>query len=108
MSTKNPYEIVKEAKKVSSLIANARRLMAENKNVDLSNMEHKISILCQKVKKTDLKQKKHIQGILSVIIEDLNLLNEETTLLYKKSGGSLLEDNIKRAIDAYGPDDKES
>ena len=109
MNITTPDEIIKEAEKVSSLIAIARRLMAENKSVDLSKMEHKIGILCKKAEKTDLRQKNHIQGILIAIVEELNRLNDETTSLYKKSGGSFsLEDNTKRAIDAYGLDDKES
>lgn len=108
MSTITPDEIIKEAEKVTSLITTARCLIAKNKNVDLSKMEHKISILCKKAEKTDLKQRDHIQGILIAIVEDLNRLNNETTSLYKKSGGSLFADNAKRAMDAYGSDDKES
>ena len=108
MSTTTPDEIIKEAEKVSSLIATARRLMAENKSVDLSKMEQKIGILCEKAEEIDLRQKDHIQDILIAIVEDLNRLNDEITSLYKKSGGSFPEDNTKRAMDAYGIDDKGS
>ena len=100
--------IIKEAEKVSSLIASARSLMAENKSVDLSKLEHKISVLCKKAETTDLRQTDDIQGILIVIVEDLNSLNDEITSLYKKSEGSSPKDNTKRAIDAYSLDDKES
>ena len=46
-------EIMKEAEQISSLITTARRLMAENKSVDLSKLEYKISILCKKAEKTN-------------------------------------------------------
>ena len=108
MSATTPDEIMKEAEKVSSLIATARRLMADNKSVDLSNLEHKISALCKKSETTDSNQAADVQGILVAIVEDLNCLDDEVTALYKKAGGPSLEDNTKRAMDAYGPDDKES
>ena len=108
MSATTPDEIMKEAEKVSSLIATARRLMADNKNVDLSNLEHKISALCKKAKTTDLSHAADVQGVLIAIVEELNRLDDEITALYKKERGSSLEDNTKRALDAYGPDDKES
>jgi hypothetical protein len=108
MNALTPDEIIKEAEKVSSLIATARRLMAENKSVDLSKLEHKISVLCKKAEITDLRQTDDIQGILIAVVEDLTRLDDEITSLYKKSGGSSLEDNTKRAINAYGLDDKES
>ena len=40
MSATTPDEIMQEAEKISSLITTARRLMADNKCVDLSNLEH--------------------------------------------------------------------
>jgi hypothetical protein len=103
-----PDQIIQEAEKVASLIATARRLMAENKSVDLFNLEHKISVLCKKAEIIDLGKTDDIRDILISIVKDLNRLDDETTSLYKKSGGSFLEDNTKRAIDAYGLDDKES
>ena len=108
MSATTPDEIMKEAEKVSSLIATARRLMADNKSVDLSKLEHKISALCKKAETTDLSLAADVQGVLITIVEDLNRLDDEVTVLYEKAGGPALVDNTKRAIDAYGPDDKES
>jgi hypothetical protein len=108
MSTTTPDEIMQEAEKISSLITTARRLMADNKSVDLSNLEHKISSLCKKAETTNLSHAANVQGILIAIVEELNHLDDEITALYKKESGSSLEDNTKRALDAYGPDDKES
>jgi hypothetical protein len=108
MSATTPDEIMKEAQKISSLIATARRLMADNNSVDLSNLEHKISALCKKAEIADLSQATDVQGVLIAIVEDLNRLDDEVTALYEKAGGPSLEDNTKRAMDAYGPDDKES
>jgi hypothetical protein len=108
MNASIPDEIRKEAEKVSSLIATARRLMGENKSIDLSKLEHKVSVLCKKAETTDLGQKDDIQGILISIVKDLNSLNDEITSLYKKAERSSIKDNTKRAIDAYGLDDKES
>ena len=108
MSDTTPDEIMEEAEKVSSLIATARRLMADNKSVDLSNLEVKISALCQKAEMTDLSQAADVKGVLMAIVEDLNTLDNEIAALFAKAGGSTLEDNSKRAMDAYGPDDKES
>tara|TARA_B100001094_G_C17727695_1_gene575045 strand:+ start:322 stop:648 length:327 start_codon:yes stop_codon:yes gene_type:complete len=108
MSAKTKDVIIKEAEKISSLIATARRLMAENKSVDLSKLEHKISNICKKARTTDLKQSEEIQGVLVAIVEDLNRLDDKITSLYKKTEYSSLKGNTKRAIDAYGLDDKES
>ncbi len=108
MSAKIRVEIITEAEKISSLIATARRLMSENKSVDLSKLEHKISALCKRARKTNSKQSKEVQDVLIGIVKDLNRLDDEITHLYKKSGNSCLEDNTKRAMDAYGLDDKES
>ena len=108
MSDTTPDEIMEEAEKVSSLIATARRLMADNKSVDLSSLEHKIIALCKKAETTDLSQPTGVQGVLIAIVEDLNRLDDEVTALCEKAGGPSLEDNTKRAMDAYGPDDKES
>ena len=63
MNASIPDEIRKEAEKVSSLIATARRLMGENKSIDLSKLEHKVSVLCKKAETTDLGQKDDIQGL---------------------------------------------
>ena len=108
MSATTPDEIMQEAEKISSLITTARRLMTDNKSVDLSNLEHKISGLCKKAETTNLSHAANVQGILIAIVEELNHLDDETTALYKRESGSSLEDNTKRALDAYGPDDKES
>jgi hypothetical protein len=109
MSTTIPDEIMKEATKVSSLIATFQGLMADNKRVDLSNLEHKISALCKTAETTDLSQSNDVRNVLIASVEDLARLNDEVTVLYEKAGGSALEeDNTKRAMDAYGPDDKES
>jgi hypothetical protein len=108
MSATTHDEIMKEAEKISSLIATTRRLMADNKSVDLSNLEHKIKALCKKSETTGSSLAADVQGVLIAIIEDLNLLDDEITTLYEKAGGFSIEDNTKRAMDAYGPDDKES
>jgi len=108
MSATTPDEIMEEAEKVSSLIATARRLIADNKSVDLSNLESKISALCTKAEATDLSQAEDVQEKLMAIVEGLNTLDNEIAVLFAKAGGSTLDDNTKRAMDAYGPDDKES
>ena len=108
MNASIPDKIRKEAEKVSSLIATARRLMGENKSIDLSKLEHKISVLCKKAETTNLRQTDDIQGMLNAIVKDLNSLNDEITSLYKKAERSSIKDNTKRAINAYGLDDKES
>jgi hypothetical protein len=108
MNASIPDKIRKEAEKVSSLIATARRLMGENKSIDLSKLEHKISVLCKKAETTNLRQTDDIQGMLNAIVKDLDSLNDEITSLYKKAERSSITDNTKRAINAYGLDDKES
>ena len=60
MSAKNKGKILKEAEKITSLIATARCLMSQNKSIDLSKLEQKVSSLCKKAEITDLKQSKKI------------------------------------------------
>ena len=108
MSAKNKGKILKEAEKITSLIATARCLMSQNKSIDLSKLEQKVSSLCKKAEITDLKQSKEVQGILSTIVEDLNRLDNEITTLYNKLKQTSTEENTKRAINAYGLEENES
>lgn len=108
MSVETKVDFKKEVEKISSLIATARRLMSENKSVDLSKLEYKINSLCKKAQTVNTKQSKETQRILVNIIEDLNRLDDEITSLYNKSGYSSLRNKTKRAIEAYGSEDKES
>lgn len=108
MSQKTAHELLEEAGKVSSVIATARRLVAEGKSVDLSNLESKIAALCENAKAAELEQSSDVQDALSAILGDLNLLEDEVAAHYRETGGQALEDNIKRAIDAYGPEGEES
>lgn len=108
MSTKTVEELLDEAQKVSSVIATARRLIAEGKTVDLSNMEGKISALCENAEAAGLEDSSAITTSFSAIIQDLDLLNKEMSDLAWTTAEQSLEETANRAIDAYSRDDGES
>jgi hypothetical protein len=107
MTTKTTEELLEEAEKVSSVIATARRLIADGKTVDLSNMEGKIGSLCENAEAAQSEQTEDVQNALAAIVEDLNLLNEEMSAKMWDGAEASLEDTAKRAIDAYSQEDGE-
>ena len=108
MSAKKLEEILEETQVISSMISEARRLLAENKSFDLANLYNKISILCKKAQSVGANQKSKVHYILREIVEDLNRLDEEITAMHKKNSASITEENKKRATKAYSQDKKES
>ena len=73
MSTKTVEELLEEAEKVTSLIATARLLMADGKTVDLSNLEVKISALCENAEAAGLENSHEVEGAFTAIIQDLDV-----------------------------------
>ena len=107
MSAKKLEEILEETQEISSMISDARRLLAEEKSFDLFNLHNKISILCKKAQSVGANQKSKVHYILREIVEDLNRLDEEITATQKKTNASITQENKKRATEAYGQDKKE-
>jgi len=108
MSEPSGAEILDQAEKISSLIATARALMADGKSVDLSNLEGKISALCEIAQSAEQQQLAPVRAALSDLLEDLNRLDDEVTRNHAGAGGATLENTIKRAIDAYNLDSEEN
>lgn len=107
MSKQSAADILLQAEKISSLIATARALMGDGKNVDLSNLESKVQVLCDNAQNTELEHPKDVQAALRAIVDDLDKLDHEMTSQHQHVGGASLEDSIKRAIDAYSHDKEE-
>ena len=70
MSAKKLEEILEETQVISSMISEARRLLAEDKSIDLTNLYNKISILCKKAQSVGANQKSKVHYILREIVED--------------------------------------
>ena len=99
--------ILEQAEQVSSLIATARRLIAEGKTVDLSNLEDKIRTLCAQAEEMAQGDPAPIRNALSAISEDLDRLEEETAARHRELGGGGMADALRHAIGAYSPDGEE-
>ena len=108
MNTLSIDDILHEAEKVSSLIAAAHGLMSEGKTIDLSNLEAKIRTLCTHAETSSQEDDAApVRNALIAIAGDLDQLNVETEARFRKAGGGAIDNTIKRAIDAYGPESQE-
>lgn len=108
MSTKTVEELLEEAEKVTSVIATARLLMADGKTVDLSNLEVKISTLCENAEAAGLENSSEVEVAFTAIIQDLDTLNQEMNKLAWETAESSLDETAQRAINAYSQDSGES
>ncbi|MBL6933346.1 MAG: hypothetical protein ISR45_10390 [Rhodospirillales bacterium] len=104
MNPKTIEELLEEAQKVSSVIATARRLIADDKTVDLANLEGKVQALCEDAEASDMEGSTDVEEAFNAIVQDLNQLNEEMSAKIWTDSQEELENTAKRAIDAYKSD----
>lgn len=98
-------DMIGEADKIGSLITTARRLLDDNKMVDLSALEGRVAGLCLSVEGVPERETGPVRKALETILADLDMLAADLTRQHETvrrgdSGGDL-----KRAVRAYGRDE---
>lgn len=94
-------DIMDEVKKVSSLIDTARRLLADQKVVDLAALQGKVETLCAAIKSAPPKQRRNLEAPLGAIIEELDLLATELTEQHEKVTSQIELSVRRQATKAY-------
>ena len=97
--------LMPEIEKVTSLIAAARRLLTENKMVDLGALEGKVKELRQAIEKGAPDDLDAVKASLSALVDDLDGLETELTAQHRRLDRELGEVVRRHAADAYGKDD---
>ena len=96
--------LMSEIEKVTSLIAAARRLLAENKMVDLGALEGKVNDLRAVIKKEAPDDLDAVKASLAEVVEGLDGLEAELTAQHKRLNQELGAAVRRNAADAYGKD----
>lgn len=97
--------LMTEIEKVASLIAAARRLLAENKMVDLGALEGKVNDLRAAIEKGAPDDLDAVKVSLAEVVENLDGLEAELTAQHKRLNQELGAAVRRNARDAYGKDD---
>lgn len=96
--------LMPEIEKVTSLIAAARRLLAENKMVDLGALEGKVKELRAAIEKGSADDLDAVKASLSAVVDGLDGLEAELTARHRRLDRELGEAVRRHAADAYGTD----
>ncbi|NQV46471.1 MAG: hypothetical protein HQ504_01690 [Rhodospirillaceae bacterium] len=88
-------EILDEIDKVDSVIATARRLLAEGKMVDLSALEGKVKGLCKKIESMAPGDISVIDAAVVATRHNLDLLENELTAQNESISGDIEGDDDK-------------
>ncbi len=94
-------EILPEVDKVTSLVATARRLLAEQKMVDLSALEGKVRELCDAIRRAPPGETAAGKASLTAILEDLDRLAAELTAQNEDVSAQTVNTVRRQAMDAY-------
>ncbi len=97
--------LMPEIEKVASLIAAARRLLAENKMVDLGALEGKVNELRAAIDGAAPADLDAVKAVLSTVVAGLDELEAELTAQHKRLDRELGAAVRRNAADAYGKDD---
>jgi len=73
----SPMDVALEIDKVASVVATARRLLAEGKMVDLSALEDKVRAICEAIRMQPQDEPEHLQEAMRAAIGDLDKLAED-------------------------------
>lgn len=93
-------DLIQEAKKVASLVTAARRLLGEDKMIDLSALEGKVSALCLAIQMAPREDTRGLKPSIAAILEDLDRL--EADLAARNDDAGTDETERHRAAAAYG------
>ncbi len=100
-------DVAQEIDKVASVVATARRLLAQGKLVDLSALEEKVRCVCEAIRSRPGEQPEQLQDAMLAAISDLDRLAED---LRQRFAGILQEPEeaaAARVVAAYRkPTDK--
>ena len=99
------FAMIDEADKISSLIATARKLLEDNKMVDLKALEGRVADLCQRIEAAPTGEVAPIRNTVNTILADLDLLADELAQQNKRVQQIKTAEDLKRAAHAYGNDD---
>ncbi len=94
-----PADLMLEMDKVASVIATARRLMADGRTVDLSTLEGRIDALCARVRKTPPASRDVVIRAMKNLVCALNDL--ESAIRVRVGGGEGEGIARSRVLNAY-------
>ena len=94
-------EVLPEADKLTSLVTTARRLLAEQKMVDLSALGGKVRVLCDAARHVPPADTAAVKAALTGIVEDLDRLEAELTAQNEDVNARTVNTARRRAMDAY-------
>jgi len=98
--------IREELEKVASLIAGARRLMAEGRSVDLSALEDRVRTIAAAVQHAPGEVQAAYKEHLGVLVEIFDALESDLEGQHKALEEGLKTIKHREAHGAYGPKDK--
>ncbi|MFQ5618942.1 MAG: hypothetical protein ACE5FR_08215 [Rhodospirillales bacterium] len=101
-------EALPEADKVTSLVTTARRLLAEQKMVDLSALDGRVSALCDSIRHVPPDDTAAVKAVLTDIVEDLDRLEAELTAQNEDVNAQTVNAARRQAMDAYAKTKDES
>ena len=90
-----------EIGKIVSLIAAARRLLAEGRVVDLTALEARVGTLCESIRRAPRNRSGAVTGALKAMIEDLDGLEIDVKRGYQAVTGRLEVETRRQAVGAY-------
>lgn len=96
--------LMSEIEKVTSLIAAAHRLLAENKMVNLGALEGKVNDLQAAIENGAPDDLDAVKGLLSAVVDGLDVLEAELTAQHQRLDRDLGAAVRRNAADAYGKD----
>ena len=94
-------EVLPEADKLTSLVTTARRLLAEQKMVDLSALDGKVRALCDATRHVPPDDTAAVKAALSDIVEDLDRLEAELTAQNEDINAQTVNAARRQTMDAY-------
>ena len=94
-------QVLPEADKLTSLVTTARRLLAEQKMVDLSALEGKVRELCDAIRRAPPGETAAVKASLTAIVEDLDRLAAELTAQNEDVSAQTVNTVRRQAMDAY-------
>jgi len=96
--------IMVDTDKIASLIATARRLLEEDKMVDLSALEGKVADLCRRFANVPPTEAEPFRMSINAIMADLDLLADDLARQNEKVRQIRSGSDLKRAAHAYDKD----
>ena len=97
--------LMPEIEKVTSLIAAARRLLAEDKLVDLGALEGKVRDLQAAIEGAAPGDLDTVKALIAALVDGLDGLEAELTAQHRRLNRELGDALRRHATDAYGKDD---